>query len=142
MNQFKVKVKVKVIQSCPTLCNPVDYSPWHSLVQNTGVGSLSLLQGIFPTQGSNPGLPHCRQILYQLSHKGSPRILNSKKNLNAKTMKGSLTRGTTTEHSWVFIKLLKKKSGEAVISCSYTFLSWYMNTSAIGAHKYNAYSIF
>ena len=43
--------------------------------QNTGVGSLSLLQGIFPTQGSNPGLPHCRQILYQLSHKGSPRIL-------------------------------------------------------------------
>ena len=37
--------------------------------------SLSLLQGIFPTQGSNPGLPHCRQILYQLSHKGSPRIL-------------------------------------------------------------------
>ena len=43
--------------------------------QNTGVGSLSLLQGIFPTQGSNPGLLHCRWILYQLSHKGSPRIL-------------------------------------------------------------------
>ena len=39
--------------------------------QNTGVGSLSLLQGIFPTQGSNPGLLHCWQILYQLSHKGS-----------------------------------------------------------------------
>ena len=37
--------------------------------------SLFLLQGIFPTQGSNPGLPHCRWILYQLSHKGSPRIL-------------------------------------------------------------------
>ena len=43
--------------------------------QNTGVGSLSLLQGIFPTQGSNPGLPHFRWILYQLSHKGSPRTL-------------------------------------------------------------------
>ena len=43
--------------------------------QNTGVRSLSLLQGIFPTQGSNPGLPHCRQILGQLSHQGSPRIL-------------------------------------------------------------------
>ena len=43
--------------------------------QNTGVGSLSLLQGILPTQGLNPGLPHCRWILYQLSHKGSPRIL-------------------------------------------------------------------
>ena len=39
------------------------------------MASLSLLQGIFPTQGSNPGLPHCRRILYQLSHKGSPRIL-------------------------------------------------------------------
>ena len=51
------------------------YSPWNSAGQNTGVGSLALLQGIFPTQGSNPGLQHCRQILYQLSHKGSPRIL-------------------------------------------------------------------
>ena len=51
------------------------YSPWNSPGQNTGVGSLSLLQGIFPTQGSNPGLPHCGQILYLLSHKGSPRIL-------------------------------------------------------------------
>ena len=50
------------------------YSPWNSPGQNTGVGSLSLLQGIFPTQRSNPGLPHCRWILYQLSHKGSPRI--------------------------------------------------------------------
>ena len=51
------------------------YSLWNSPGQNTGVGSLSLLQGIFPTQGLNPGLPHCRRILYQLSHKGSPRLL-------------------------------------------------------------------
>ena len=51
------------------------YSSWNSLGQNTGVGSLSLLQGIFPTQGLNPGLPNCRQILYQLSHKGRSRIL-------------------------------------------------------------------
>ena len=51
------------------------YSPWNSPGQHTGVGSLSLLQGIFPTQGLNPGLPHCRQILYQLRHQGSPRIL-------------------------------------------------------------------
>jgi len=50
------------------------YSPWNSLGQNTEVGTLSLLQGIFPTQGSNPGLPHCRRILYQLSHKGSHRL--------------------------------------------------------------------
>ena len=51
------------------------YSPWNSSDQNTGVDSLSLLQGIFPTQGSNPGLQQYRWILYQLSHKGSPRIL-------------------------------------------------------------------
>ena len=50
-------------------------SPWNSPGQNTGVCSLSLLQRIFPTQGSNAGLLHCRWILYQLSHKGSPRIL-------------------------------------------------------------------
>ena len=49
------------------------YSPWNSAGQNTGVGSLSLLQGIFPTQGLNPCLPHCWWILYQLSHKGSPK---------------------------------------------------------------------
>ena len=51
------------------------YSPWNSPGQNTRVGSLSLCQGIFLTQGSNPGLPHCRRILYQQSHQGSPRIL-------------------------------------------------------------------
>ena len=51
------------------------HSPWNSPGQNTGMGSLSLLQGIFPTQGSNPGLLHCRQILYQLNHKGSPKVL-------------------------------------------------------------------
>ena len=63
-----LKVKVQVTESCPTLCN---HSPWNSPGQNPAVGSLSLLQGIFPTQGLNPGLPHCRQILYQL-HRGSP----------------------------------------------------------------------
>ena len=59
------------------------YSPWNSPGQNTGVGRLSLFQGIFPTQGLNWGLPHCGWILYQhcgwilyqLSHQGSPRIL-------------------------------------------------------------------
>ena len=66
---------MKVAQSCPTLRPHGLYSPWNSPGLNAGVGSLSLLQGIFPTQGSNPGLLHCRQILYQLSHKGSPRIL-------------------------------------------------------------------
>ena len=62
---------VKVAQSCPTLRPHGLYSPWNSPSQNTGVGSLSLLRGIFPSQGSNPGLPRCRRIL---SHKGSPKI--------------------------------------------------------------------
>ena len=51
------------------------YSPWNSPGLNTGVDGLFLLQGIFPTQGLNPGLPHCWWILYQLSHKGKPSIL-------------------------------------------------------------------
>ena len=51
------------------------YSPWNSPGQNTGVDSLSLLQGIFPTQGSNPGPPHCRKFIYQLRDRGSPRML-------------------------------------------------------------------
>ena len=67
-----VGLKVKVAQSCPTLCNLMD-CPWNSLGQSTEVGSLSLLQGIFPTQESNRGLLHCRWILYQLSYQGSPK---------------------------------------------------------------------
>ena len=60
-------LNVKVAQFCLILCDPKEFSrPEHWSV------SLSLLQGIFPTQRSNPGLPHCRWILYQLSHKGSP----------------------------------------------------------------------
>ena len=75
---YTLKVKVLVAQSCPTLCDPMDCSLPGSSVhgdspgKNTGVGSHSLLQGIFPTQGSNPGLLHCRQILYCLSLQGSP----------------------------------------------------------------------
>ena len=70
-----IKLKVKVAALCMILWDPMD-SPWDSLGQNTGVvSSLSLLQGILPTRGSNPDLLHCRQILYQLSHKGRPRML-------------------------------------------------------------------
>ena len=50
-------------------CSP--FCPWDSLGKNTGVGSHSLLQGLFPTQGLNLSLLHCRQILYRLSHQGS-----------------------------------------------------------------------
>ena len=70
-----------VAQSCPALCEPMDCSPpgssahGDSAGKNTGVGCHALLQGIVPTQGLNPGLPHCRQILYHLSHQGSPYLL-------------------------------------------------------------------
>ena len=62
------EVKVKVAQSCPTLCDQLQSMEF-------SVRGLSLLQGIFPTQGSHPGLPHCMWILYQLGQRGSPRIL-------------------------------------------------------------------
>ena len=65
-------VKSEVTQSCPILCNPMDCSlPGslvHGILQSTRVGCYFLLQGIFPTQGSNPGLLHCRQMHYHLSH--------------------------------------------------------------------------
>ena len=67
-----------VAQSSLTFCDPMDCSPPGSSVhgdspgKNTRVGCHALLQGIFPNQGLNPGLPHCRQTLYHLSHQGSP----------------------------------------------------------------------
>ena len=70
-----------VTEWCPILCNHMDYSPPGSSVhgdppgENTGVGCHALLQEIFPTKGLNPGLMHCRQILYCLSHKGNHQIL-------------------------------------------------------------------
>ena len=82
-NAPKFQVYVYV-QPCPTLCDPMDCSPPGSSVhrdspgKNTGVGCHALLQGIFPTQGSNPGLLRCRQILYHLSHQGSSVQCNIK----------------------------------------------------------------
>ena len=76
-----IAVLCLVAQLCLTLCNPMDYSlPGSSVhgdfpTRNTGMGCHALLQGIFPTQGSNPSLPHCRQVLYRLSHQGSPSQL-------------------------------------------------------------------
>ena len=68
----------EVSESCPVMSDSLRphglYIPWNYVGQNTGMGSSSLLQGVFPTQGSNPCLPHCQEILYQLSHQGSPRI--------------------------------------------------------------------
>ena len=67
-----------VAQSCPTVCDPMDFSLPGSSVhgdspgKNIGVGCHALLEGIFPIQGSHPGLLHCRGILYHLRHQGSP----------------------------------------------------------------------
>ena len=90
------------------------YSPWNSPGQNTGVGSLSLLQGIFPTQGSNPGLMHCRQILYQLSHKGSPKIYiifqkeHEDVRLEAEVVGGCLNNPGQTQQSLNFLMTQKQ----------------------------------
>ena len=98
-NQLSLRHRYFLLEKYLYLCNPLGFpegasgkesqshsvvsdslqphgpqSPWSSPGQNTGVGSPSLLQGIFPTQGLNPGLPHCRWILYQMSYQGSPVV--------------------------------------------------------------------
>ena len=65
-------------------------SPWNSPGQNTGVDSCSLLQGIFPTQGLNPGLPHCRRILYQLSYQGSSLLCSDSMDIISRAVIASL----------------------------------------------------
>ena len=78
---LSVYMCAKLLQSWPTLCNPMDCSPPGSSVhgdspgKNIRVGCHALLQRIFPIQGLNPGLSCCRRILYHLSHQGNPRIL-------------------------------------------------------------------
>ena len=67
------------------------HSPWNSPGQNTGVGSLSLLQGTLPTQGLNSGLPHYRRILYQLSHQGSPTRKRGGQNCGGLELAAELT---------------------------------------------------
>ena len=73
-------MKVLAAQSSPSLCNPMDCSPpdsfVHGILQARILGwvAIPLFQEIFPAQGSNLSLPHCRQILYRLSHQGSPTI--------------------------------------------------------------------
>ena len=71
--RFKVSCSVTSTSSWPHVLYPTGFlCPGNSPGKNTGVGCHFLLQGTFPTQGLNPGIPHCRRILYQLSHKGSP----------------------------------------------------------------------
>ena len=93
-----------VAQSCLTLCDPMDCnSPGSSVHEdspskNTGVGCSALLQGIFPTQGSNPGLLHCRWVLYWLRHQGNPRIL--------KWVVYPFSRGTSQPRNWTRVSCI------------------------------------
>ena len=77
-------------------------TPWRSPGLNTGMGSPSLLQGVFPTQGSNPGLPYCGQILYHLSHKGSPRILECSLSLLQQIFPTQESNRGLLHCSWIF----------------------------------------
>ena len=85
-------------------------SPWKSPGQNTEMGSHSLLQGIFPTQGSDPGLPHCRWVLYQLSHQGSLTCILIKYELTRVTHFCSCSKDCMAVFPWHICPPLKLKN--------------------------------
>jgi len=93
-----------VAQSCPILGDPMNCSPPGSSVlghfpgKNTGVVCHALLQGLFSTQGSNLGIPHCRLILYHLSHQGSPRILE--------WVVYPFSRGSSWSRNWIGVSCI------------------------------------
>ena len=93
------------------------HSPWNSPGQNTGVGSLSLLQGIFPTQGSNPGLLHCRQILYQLNHKGNLDLHKERNNIRA-----WITNGKKKKFMFLFLIDLTDNCCKVIIPTMYVIV--------------------
>ena len=105
-------------------------SSWNSLGQNTGVGSLSLLQGIFPTQGSNPGLLHCRQILYQLSYQETIRGTQGSLSINKKVRGSELqnifaSSNSATKDVWRAPRNLGQSGHNNCFICLYSspFLS-------------------
>ena len=103
LSPYVYAVLCLVPQSCPTLCDPVECSPPGPSVcedspgKTAGGSCYALLQGIFPTQGSNPGLLNCRGILYHLSHQGSLRILEC---VAHPFLRGSFWPRNQTEVSW------------------------------------------
>ena len=104
VNFMKVKFHENESESRSVMSNFLSphglYSPWNSPGQNTRVGSFSLPQRIFPTQGSNPGLPHCRVILYQLNHNES--LLNSMDHSKVMELSCCTTRCPWLVCSWVY----------------------------------------
>ena len=95
-------VYTKLSESCSVMSNSLEphglYSPWNSPGQNTRVGSFSLLQGIFPTQGSNQGLVHCKLILYQLSYLASPML-----DINPLLLMSFVNIGLVKKFIWIFL---------------------------------------
>ena len=112
--KFNYMIRVDKSESHSVVLNSLQlhglYSPWNSLGKNTGVGSCSLLQGIFPTQGMNPGLPHCRWILYQLSYQGSQEK-REKYKYEKENMKNTLEnqREIFKYHERLFCTMLSNK---------------------------------
>ena len=104
----------------------VSDSPWSSPGQNTGVGSLSLLQGIFPTQGWNPGLLHCQRILYQLSHKGSPRILEwAAYPFSSRSFPARNQTRVSGHCRWILYQLSYQGSSEIMVMNTYS-MPWFL----------------
>ena len=131
-----------VTQWCPALCDCMDCSPpgssahGDSPVKNTGMSCHVLFQGIFPTQELNPGLPHCKWILYHLSHQKSQRILER--------VGYPFSRGSSWPRSWTRVSCIAgrfftswaTREAQAKIRCCLLLLwkkdksSKYMNESA------------
>ena len=117
------------------------YSPWNSPDQNTGMGSLSLLQGIFPTEGLNPGLLHCRWILYQLSYQGNSTVfkdlpLKKKRKNKQKNTQENKPNNTKKHH-------VKNHLGGMVCTCVFLLCHsyipsslWFKNSSCYMSHYY------
>ena len=126
---------MKVAQSCPTLFDSVDCSPWNSLSQNSGVGSISLLQAIFPTQGSNPGIPHCRRILYQLSHQGSPGKIKEAYEITWEACGISITVEYPVSLPF-FVVRMKTEVFQSCGHCWVFQMCWHIECSTLTASSY------
>ena len=117
-----------VAQSCLTLCDSMDWSLPASSIHggsagtNTGVGCYALLQGIFPTQGSNPGLPHCRWILYHLSHQGTPSICKYKYSWEEKPVNSTLNLCV-----WLFLNIKVLLTTYTMHTLIFTFVNVYFH---------------
>ena len=130
-------LKVKATQSCPTLCSPPGSSVHaDSPGKNTGVGCVFLLQRVFPAQGSNLGLLHCRHIVYHLSHQGSPQTyINGHRNTIVTFKDTCLSMSTEIlSHSKdMHLRLGRHSPNDTVIQPSVTIAEFHksrMNTHA------------